>query len=260
MENRNRNELASVPVSIFQFPHLPPIRQDDMKHNTANRQNGVTLIELSIVIVILGLLVGVVMGGQSLLLSMKIRSVVANVKGFMIATDNFREKYNSLPGDMVDASEYWADCDTPATLCNGNGNERIESGGEDLRVWQQLADSDMIEGDYTGSGSFEVDVNLPPSRFTDSGYIMYYNSALYGSSSNAIQFGGISSTDTRLPILNARDAMSVDILMDDGLAASGDVVTTDANGYTGCVDTSATPNKYTPDDETALCIMYFWLQ
>lgn len=66
-----------------------------------------SLVELSIVLVILGLLVGGVVAGQSLIRAAELRSVSTDYQRFLTATLTFRDKYFALPGDFTMASRVW---------------------------------------------------------------------------------------------------------------------------------------------------------
>lgn len=151
-------------------------------------QKGFSLVELSIVLVILGLLTGGILAGQNLIRASELRSVVSELRNFQSATMTFRDKYFALPGDMRNATDFWgvlagdglnAACqDTAATgadTCNGNGDGVIYTSvvgfDERLRVWQHLANAGLIEGSYTGktdgaSGSIEqvAGENSPRSK------------------------------------------------------------------------------------------------
>lgn len=100
------------------------------------RHNGFSLVELSIVLVILGLLTGGILAGQSLIRASELRSVGNDVGRFYTATQSFRDKYFALPGDMAIATQIWGTQDntpgtcktTPSTTiltCNGDGNGQI---------------------------------------------------------------------------------------------------------------------------------------
>jgi prepilin-type N-terminal cleavage/methylation domain-containing protein len=66
-----------------------------------------SLVELSIVLVILGLLVGGVLAGQSLIRAAQLRAVTAQVGQYAAASKTFRDKYFALPGDLPNATSFW---------------------------------------------------------------------------------------------------------------------------------------------------------
>lgn len=89
-------------------------------------------------LVILGLLVGGVLSGQSLIRAAELRSVAADHARFLTATYAFRDTYFALPGDMNNATSFWgiaggtgsdAACkstvSTDARTCNGDGDGKI---------------------------------------------------------------------------------------------------------------------------------------
>src|SRR5438477_2747635 len=63
-------------------------------------QQGFTLIELSIVLVIIGLIVGGILVGQDLIKAAEIRATVGQVEKYNSAVNTFRSKYNGIPGDI----------------------------------------------------------------------------------------------------------------------------------------------------------------
>src|SRR5690606_1501704 len=96
---------------------------------------GFSLVELSIVLVILGLLTGGILGGQSLIKAAELRSVATERQQWQIAINSFKGKYRALPGDMPNATAFWgvaanggggAGCaqfiSTGTETCDGNGN------------------------------------------------------------------------------------------------------------------------------------------
>lgn len=62
-------------------------------------RSGFSLVELSIVLVILGLLVGGVLTGQSLIRASELRKFMNTMERYKAATYTFRDKYFALPGD-----------------------------------------------------------------------------------------------------------------------------------------------------------------
>ncbi len=240
-------------------------------------QSGFTLIELAIVIVIIGLLLGGILTGRNLLEAAETRSVYTDAETYIDATGQFVKKYGSLPGDMFEAENVWgqaaagAACKTTnnnnKSTCNGNGNGHIELGTvtgvggvqtvEHLRAWQQLVNASLIQGYMTGipgaggDDDVETDVNIPKGVIDGSGYTLYYvdptaMANFFPSAqpyNHILHFGqpsasGISDAPTLLP----QRAWEVDAKIDDGQPFAGSVRTYINTAQANCA---------TADDNTA---------
>ncbi len=160
---------------------------------------GFSLVELSIVLVILGLLTGGILSGQSLIRAAELRSVTTDATRYMTAVHTFRDRYMAIPGDMPNAVKFWgaqtggandgpdSACaalmlSTPSTdtrTCNGNGDGQIGAGAAQYyelpRFWQHLANAGLIEGNYTGvsasdtnTRSFRPRENVPAGKIANS--------------------------------------------------------------------------------------------
>lgn len=93
------------------------------------RQNsGFTLIELSIVLVIIGLIIGGVMVGRDLISAATIRSQISQIQNLQTQINTFRGKYGCLPGDCSTATQFFGTVDSAGhTIANGDGDEIIHS-------------------------------------------------------------------------------------------------------------------------------------
>jgi len=105
-----------------------------------------TLIELSIVLIIISLIVGGIIGGKSLIKSAKLKSIISEVNGFKTAINIYQDNYDYLPGDHPTTDSYWpTDCITFSSRpCNGNGNGYIGKqytpyAVEVVRMWEHLS-------------------------------------------------------------------------------------------------------------------------
>ena len=154
-----------------------------------NIENGFTLIELSVVIVLIGLIVASVVGAQKLIEQAKLRSIITDFNNYKTALNAFRLEYNALPGDLTRATSYWP----TASTGNGNGNRMIEVAGgvtyhaESTYVWQQLVLGGLIEGAYVGGDVINGGCSCParfvigenavqaPLNNNNNFYSIYYN-------------------------------------------------------------------------------------
>src|ERR1017187_6530961 len=64
-------------------------------------QSGFTLIEMAIVLVIIGLIVGAVLVGQDLIRAAEVRATISQIEKYNTAVNTFRGKFNALPGDIA---------------------------------------------------------------------------------------------------------------------------------------------------------------
>lgn len=120
-----------------------------------------TLVELSIVLVILGLLVGGVLSGQSLIRAAELRKVTVTRTQWNTSVLTFRDKYLGLPGDFQQARSFWPSCTdgsgmsngVPSNPCGGNGDGIIDDAvpREEIRVAQHLALAGLVEGTFNGN-------------------------------------------------------------------------------------------------------------
>lgn len=108
-----------------------------MRQTLKNRQQGFTLVEIAIVLVIIGLLLGAVFKGQELIAQSKVKNVTKKIDEVRAAVYTYLDKYNALPGDDGATSR------APTTAFTGTADDgQIE----DPQVWEQLFKAGMIEG------------------------------------------------------------------------------------------------------------------
>jgi len=120
---------------------------------------GFTLIEAAVVLVVIGLILGVVLQGQSLIRNAEYRSFKSQINDYQSAYYAFRDRYNALPGDMTasDANQRLED----GINAGGNGNGIIDFQGgpqcsadseESCIVWQHLRAAGLIQGNPERQG------------------------------------------------------------------------------------------------------------
>lgn len=111
-----------------------------MKHY----QRGFTLVEIAIVLVIIGLLLGGILKGQELVTSARVRNLASQTEGIKAAYFGFQDRYRALPGDFNLATNQ-----ITGASQNGNGNGQIEPGAESIAVWDHLSHAGFINGTFT---------------------------------------------------------------------------------------------------------------
>jgi prepilin-type N-terminal cleavage/methylation domain-containing protein len=89
-----------------------------------NKQTGFTLIELAIVLVIIGLLLGGVLRGQELINSAKVKNMANDFKNTQVYIYGYQDKYKALPGDDKNVNAH--NGGTPATPAGSLGNGLID--------------------------------------------------------------------------------------------------------------------------------------
>lgn len=116
-------------------------------------QRGFTLVEIAIVLVIIGLLLGGILKGQELINSARVRNIADTNSGVQAAYFGFIDRYRKVPGDMTVADATSA----IGTTINsgGNNNGRLDAVGgnswqEPAALWEQLWKAGFIAGSYDG--------------------------------------------------------------------------------------------------------------
>jgi prepilin-type N-terminal cleavage/methylation domain-containing protein len=126
-------------------------------------QAGFTLIELSIVLVIIGLIVGGVLSGQDMIRSAEIRSTMTQVERLNTAANTFRDKYNGLPGDLGSTKALqFGFLAREGVAGKGDGNRFIEGCATGATAficevgafWSDLSSAGMVSGNYSSFGAF----------------------------------------------------------------------------------------------------------
>jgi prepilin-type N-terminal cleavage/methylation domain-containing protein len=92
-----------------------------MRHRQAN-QAGFTLVEIAIVLVIIGLLLGGILKGQEMIVQAKIKNTISDYNGVLAAYNGYIDRYRALPGDDNQAATRWT-----TGGVNGNGNSVINN-------------------------------------------------------------------------------------------------------------------------------------
>lgn len=221
-------------------------------------EKGFTLVELAIVMIIIGLLIGGVLKGQELINNARVSSQIAQFKGIEVAVNTFREKYNGMPGDILAPNNRVPNC-TGMCARAGNANGRIDTiaigaamdtvANENSAAFAQLVQSDMLAGTIQPAAAADagtaVGTNLLDAKFGGLNLRIgaHPGGTLVGTATPATTPGGhyiALSTATTAAIaatsvnLTPNETARIDTKMDDGVALTGSVLAIGANSETGC--------------------------
>ncbi len=255
------------------------------------RRHGFSLVELSIILVILGLLTGGILAGQSLIRASELRSVTVEYNRYITAAQAFRDKYFALAGDMSNATTVWgrlstSGCRTNSSaavvtngVCDGDANGQLVHDGyssEPNEFWRELALAGLIEGNYTGipgaNGQYDSNPgsNVPQSKISNTGWTMNYfdntgHSSAYNydiNYGNALQFGAYAGGSTTVANLKPAEAWNIDTKMDDGFPASGKLYARYWNNQcatnnSGTIAATNFDDSYRLSDGTLQCSLVF---
>ncbi len=231
--------------------------------------HGFTLIELSIVLVIISLIVGGVIGGKSLIRSAEIQSAITELGNIKVSVNTFKTQYDALPGDMRDAADYW-----PALTSNGNGDGKFDASGDDDDprnheggyLWHHMGLAEIYRPlARPDNSNFSYDYGKStPEIFKKSAAVGQNRAGLsidrYQIGRNFIMLGRWdtpgSNAEITCPAVDTLSAMSIDKKLDDGNASLGDVL-----AYTGttCGVSNRTCTTYTANydyEQTAGTVNY----
>jgi len=231
-----------------------------------------TLVEISIVLVIIGLLVGGVLVGRDLIKSAEIRAQISQIEELKTAVNTFKVKYNYLPGDMPpsEASQLGfftytgafagKGCTVVSGYSYGNNDGIINGSYEYYPFWSHLSDAKLVKGTYGGTAgnllksntsACGMDAGNPiTSPSTTSEYLIFVPmakiSTFVGIQGNFYESPKmtrkiyITKKDNMFNIfdlssnsISAHDAYMIDSKMDDGLPTSGDVRINDTSDWSG---------------------------
>ena len=261
------------------------------KKTLTTKKKAFSLIELSIVLIIIGLLVAGVTGGASLIKNAELRGVMSEARGYQTAVNGFFERFQALPGD------YTKVIGTASGSGIGNGDGSINyvnsitatyvspsvSRAESNGAWQHLKNGGFVTDAFTaattditgvtGSGALVAGspgINLPASKNKGGSWIFDYigtqnviiisagiPAILTGASAaitaNSLIASATSSTSAGNMQIMPADALSIDTKTDDGVANAGKVTALGGAGASLCSSTAT----YTTGNGYKACALAF---
>ncbi len=237
-------------------------------HTTNRSQAGFTLVELAVVMIIIGLLIGGVLKGQELINNAQVTGTVAQLKGIEAATSTFRDSYSAMPGDMLSPGTRLPNCTEAVCTAGGNGNGRLgnapeadPTGEEGEGFFVHLGAADLITGIVPGASV--PGRNFPAGKLSNTVVQAGYAAgpADLGGATDAAQNASaghylvLNGTvgDAAANAMRPSDALKIDTKLDDGISSTGSV-----RGIGGA--TCGDDTGYATASAAATCGLYIRIQ
>jgi type II secretory pathway pseudopilin PulG len=191
----------------------------------ATAQQGWTLLEIVLLILIAGLILAGAVKGQEMITSAKVKRVAGQLDEIRAAYFGFQDRFKALPGDFAEVDSAF-ECGTACWRGNGDGRIRSDSlpvdGSqvrEDLLVWTHLSQSGFLKGEYrmTDGEDVSTDANSPKNPF--SVYVQIVFDGRYGVSDGGVRRHNLKSG----PQVPVEVAAELDRKTDDGRPYKGGV-------------------------------------
>lgn len=228
-----------------------------------NRRSAFTLIEMSIVLVIIGLLAAVIVIGQDLMNAAAARAQISQIQKYQAAVHTFQNKYGFLPGDIPNPTAPmfgFASRGNYAGEGDGNGlmegvdhnasnvNGGLHQTGENIMFWVDLSTAGLIDGGFstatpttnyaTALTGSVIDAYLPQAKVGGVNYIYVMSGGWQDGdwgTSNGTNYYGLSQVTSiggtgcepclfSKAGLTVQQAYNIDSKIDDGLPLTGNVL------------------------------------
>ena len=219
------------------------------------QQSGFTLVEIAIVLVIIGLLLGGVLKGQELVNSAKVKNFINDFRSTQLLIYGYQDKFKAIPGDDANATTHVGTAGvtlltpTPGTLGNGRieGNfNSVNAADESVAFWQQV----RLAGLSTGSTDFTSPAAVLPTN-ADGGRLGIQSVSPITTSGIAMPGAYFVCSDG----ISGKLAKQIDITMDDGNTETGSVRVT-AAGYSGTATAAVATTAIVDSTNYIVCVAY----
>ena len=176
----------------------------------AHRDRGFSLVEMSIVLVIVGALLAGILNARTIIRSSQAKDLIKSINDFAAGVHQFKENYGMFPGDLLNVTVI----NGMTAACNGNGNGRINSNAESVCATESLI----------RAGILRRTVNQP---------ITIRNSTLSFTGTTTPTLSGIPAarlTNNAINVVRIQNidcdfALQIDRAVDDGNVDSGNFIT-----------------------------------
>jgi prepilin-type N-terminal cleavage/methylation domain-containing protein len=203
--------------------------------NFPRRQSGFTLIEIAIVLVIIGLLLGGILKGQELINSARVKNLATDFRNIPMFIYSYQDKFRALPGDDPAVTTHVTGGTLATTPKDSQGNGVIDgtwdsttATDESYLFWQHV----RLAGLAPGVTAVDADGYRPTNA--SGGFIGVQSGTTEADSTPVKDAGGTAIRGTYVICSSGiigKYAKQLDIQMDDGNTAEGSMMATPTTGY-----------------------------
>ncbi len=243
---------------------------------SSGHEKGFTLIEMSIVLIIIGLIIGGILKGQEVIESSRQKAIINQIDEVRASINTFADRYGALPGDYLRASERLR-----PDMVDGSGDGIIGAGDhgdaseiasepanteEHVEFWNQLAAARLISGtriltdaspDFFGEGSPFPESDIPGSGLT----VLYGNYDIDTNIERRTHWlriqKNLGDVGRATEAVSPKLMFGIDVKVDDGIGTDGTtrVLTGSGTPIGSCVEDNT--GEYLAFDDEVQCVGYF---
>ena len=216
-----------------------------MRRAGRQAQSGFTLVEIAIVLVIIGLLLGGVLKGQELIENGRVKNAANDMNGIVAAYNSYLDRYRKVPGDDGPAANLTARGTAWTGMAAGNNNgildvnagQTFTGGGEGATFFRHLRASGFITGNPADAGANALPVNAWGGRL--------------GVTNVAVQGRPAARVMVCLGNVPGKAAAALDVQLDDGRPDNGSFRAT--QGANNVVPGGGAATAYSEDQTYTVC-------
>jgi prepilin-type N-terminal cleavage/methylation domain-containing protein len=219
-----------------------------MKHSHGpGAQRGFTLVEIAIVLVIIGLLLGAILKGQELVENSRVKNAANAINSIKVGSNGYMDRYRSLPGDDGPIATLQARGSSWATItAAGNSNGAVAAPtnpfgaptAEHLGFWQHMRAAGFLTGSPADTGV----AALPKNSF----------GGLTGIAALTTQLSNFNTQVICMSQVTGKAAIALDNQLDDGRPDAGSVRATQQAGA-GNTAPGTAATTYSEDQKYTVC-------
>lgn len=251
--NSHKSGTMMLPAAIIASTVIAAMiaivnNQGDIMRQLPQRQSGFTLVEIAIVLVIIGLLLGGVLKGQELIQNSRVKALTNDFKGIQAMHSSYLDRYRAVAGDDSQAATRFPAVGGNPVATNGNGDGQIAGGkfqdaaAESKNFWQHVRRANLATGSAAAPGTAAA-TYLPANPY---GGLIGFNSTL-----NITGLpGSLSVCANNVP---GEAALRIDQMTDDGNGNTGSLMAR-ANIATGAATNTNVVGVAAPVAATAYTI------